>query len=85
MSILKSALLRRETMAICMPNSVGFDTSPKFFDLDAMAASVGRRAVACRCPACGSEVPYDSMVVSCRCSDEFDVPDLAMAHQRAAS
>jgi hypothetical protein len=82
MLILKSPLLRRETMAICMPNSVGFDASPKFFDLNAMAASVGRRPVECRCPACGSEVPYDSMVVSCRCSDEFDEPDLAVA-QRA--
>lgn len=61
-------------MALCAPHSDDFTAKQGFFDANALAEFETRRAPVYRCAACGSEIPFDALTVSCLCIEEEDNP-----------
>ena len=64
-------------MALC--DIRGPDARPKVFDASALATAEVRRATVYRCAACGSEIPFDALMVTCRCVDDEERVSLAHA------
>ena len=59
-------------MALC--ETRGLDARHKVFDANTLDAPEVLRATVYRCAACGSEVPFDALMVTCQCIDEASLP-----------
>jgi hypothetical protein len=59
-------------MDMLVTATIATTTAPHLPCLNDTPPAVRARAMVCCCPGCGSEVTFDALVVSCRCSDEPD-------------
>lgn len=55
-------------------NISGARAADNIFSTAALAAIDTRDAPTYCCPECGSEVPRDALVLTCRCAQDFEVP-----------